>query len=520
MSKKSKDFQIKEIIKCGKYPAYFINQYAKIQHPLKGLIPFNTFDFQDKCLEDFNEHRFNIVLKSRQLGISTIAAAYALWLAYFYKDKNILIIATKLSVAQNFIKKVKTMIDGMPPWMNLTRVVGNNKQGIEFSNGSQIKAIPTSDDAGRSEALSLLIIDEAAHIRNFREIWTGLYSTLSTGGRAIVLSTPYGVGDLYHEMCVDAENGASEFNLIKLMWDVHPDRDQAWFDNETRSMSKKQIAQELMCDFAASGNTFLKNEDLESLAIRIKTPVERWGPEMGVWVWKYSLTENDYLISADVARGDASDYSAFHVFDVTNGEQVAEFKGKLPPDQFAVVLAEAGKRYNNALICPENNSYGYSCIMKLVELGYNNLYFKNESDRASFLYNIDQSSVISKIGFQTNVKTREQILSKLDVVLRNNRVIFRSSRFIEELKSFVWKGSKAQAQKGKNDDLIISAAIGCFLFDSETKSHEKAYDLNRAMLQGFAMNTKPYKTIAEDINVNEKNIFKDMNDISKFRWLI
>ena len=84
--KLSKQNQISEIIKCGKDPVYFMNKYLKIQHPIKGLIKFNTFDFQDECVNDFNEHRFNIVLKSRQLGLSTLAAAYSVWQAIFYKE--------------------------------------------------------------------------------------------------------------------------------------------------------------------------------------------------------------------------------------------------------------------------------------------------------------------------------------------------------------------------------------------------------------------------------------------------
>lgn len=486
----NKQLQVKELIKCGKDPAYFLKKYIKIQHPTKGLVKFDTFPFQDDCLRDFVDHRFNIILKSRQLGISTLSAAYAVWLAYFYKDKNILIIATKLAVAQNFIKKVKTAIRGLPPWMNLTEIVGSNKQGVEFSNGSQIKAVPTSEDAGRSEALSLLIIDEAAFIRNFDELWMGLYSTLSTGGRSIILSTPNGVGDKYHELCSKAEAGENEFNLIKLMWDVHPERDEEWFDTETKNMSKKQIAQELMCDFAASGETFLSANDLENMALRTKQPIERWGPGMNVWVWKYSLTEHKYVISADVSRGDATDYSTFQVLDVSIGEQVAEYKGKLPPDQFAVLLAEAGKRYNNALICPENNTYGYAVIMKLVEIGYSNLYYKNEKDKMSAMYS--GNNQISKIGFTTNAQSRGQILTKLEEVLRNNSVTFYSSRLMEELKTFVWKGQKAQAQKGKNDDLVMATAIGTWLFDSDPKVNPQSVDINKAMLAGFAVNRREY----------------------------
>ena len=486
--KPNKNKQIKEIIKCGKDPVYFINKYVKIQHPTRGSINFDTYPFQDDCLKDFVEHRFNVILKSRQLGISTLSACYAVWLACFYKDKNILVIATKLAVAQNFIKKVKMAVRSLPPWIMLPELVSSNKQGVEFSNGSTIKAIPTSDDAGRSEALSLLIVDEAAFIRNFDELWMGLYSTLSTGGRAIVLSTPNGVGDKYHDLCIQAENGENEFNFIKLLWHVHPERDDEWFDTETSNMSPKQIAQELMCDFAASGDTFLSADDLNKIALQIKTPIERWGPEMAVWVWKYHLAEHNYIISADVARGDASDYSAFQVLDTVTSEQVCEYKGKVPPDQFAVLLAEAGKRYGNALICPENNTYGYATIMKLVEIGYDNLYFVNERHKYAALYG--NNTDISKIGFQTNAQSRGKILTKLEQVIRNNSVSFYSSRFHEELKTFIWKGKKAQAQKGKNDDLVICTAIGTWLFDSDPKRNKQSVDLNKAMLAGFAVNSR------------------------------
>ena len=257
MSIVNKQKQVKEIVRCGKDPVYFINKYLKIQHPTRGLIPFKTYPFQDECLTQFVDHRYNVILKSRQLGISTLSAAYAVWLAVFYKDKNVLVIATKLAVAQNFIKKVKISLKSMPKWLLLPEITANNKQTIEFSNGSQIKAVPTSDDAGRSEALSLLIVDEAAFVRNFDTIWTGIYPTISTGGRVIILSTPNGVGGQYHQLYVDAEAGLNEFNAINLPWNVHPERDDEWFEKTTKNMNKRQIAQEYLCDlFCSKVSTF------------------------------------------------------------------------------------------------------------------------------------------------------------------------------------------------------------------------------------------------------------------------
>ena len=133
---KSRNAQIKEIVKSGKDPVYFMNKYLKIQHPMKGLIPFNTYEFQDRCVDDFNDHRFNIILKSRQLGISTLVAAYAVWQSVFYKEKNILIIATKLAVAQNFIRKVKTYLKNMPKWLLIPEIIANNKQAVELNRTS------------------------------------------------------------------------------------------------------------------------------------------------------------------------------------------------------------------------------------------------------------------------------------------------------------------------------------------------------------------------------------------------
>jgi len=490
MSKVNKQNQIKEIVKCGKKPTYFFNKYVKIQHPTRGTINFDTFDFQDDCVKSFREHRFNVVLKSRQLGLSTLSAAYAVWLAIFYKDKNILVIATKLAVAQNFIKKVKTAIQHLPPWLVLPEVTGNNKQSVEFSNGSSIKAIPTSDDAGRSEALTLLIVDEAAFVRNFDEIWMSLYPTLSTGGRAIVLSTPNGVGGQYYDIYTKAESDENEFNAIKLPWHVHPERDDDWFDKESRNMSKKQVAQELMCDFAASGDTFLSNEDIAYLNHCVKSPMEKWGPSNNVWVWKYALSDSNYIISADVSRGDGKDYSTFHVIDAGESEVVCEFKGKIPPDQFAVLLAEAGKRYNNALLCPENNTYGYAVLVKLQEIVYPNIYFAREKDKFDVLYG---NGSIAKAGFSTQKHSRSQILTKLEQVIRNKEIRVYSSRFYEEVKTFVWKNNKAQAMRDKNDDLILSLAIGLWLYETTPNRNKSSFDINQAMIKamGVTSNAPP-----------------------------
>jgi len=490
MTKYNKQVQVKEIVKCGKDPNYFFRNYIKIQHPIRGLIPFEMFPFQEDCVDEFLEHRFNIVVKSRQLGLSTLVAAHAVWMAIFQKEKNILIIATKLSVAQNFINKAKTMIKALPSWMLLADIVEDNKQKIKFSHGSEIKAVPTSEDAGRSEALSLLIVDEAAFVRNFDTIWTGIYPTISTGGRVIILSTPNGVGGQYHKLYVDAEAGLNEFNPINLPWSVHPERDNDWFEKTTKNLNKRQIAQEFLCDFAISGDTFLDLNSIEWLRMNVRPPVEKMGSDRNVWVWKYPLTEHTYILSADVARGDAKDYSTFHIIDTNTSEVVAEYKGKIKPDNFAELINEFGLKYCKALVCPENNSYGYATILKLQELKYPKLYYRKKSQVYIGDYVPPSSAEIA--GFNTNGKTRSTMLSKLEEVLRNRQLISYSSRFYEELKVFTWNTGRAEARSGFNDDLVMSLAIGAWILEGASDYSKASSGLNDAMLAAMSRNQRTY----------------------------
>jgi len=188
----NKKEQLEEILKCGENPIYFIKKYLYIQHPTKGRLPFELYPFQEECIESFLDYKMNIVLKSRQLGLSTTTSAYCLWMAMFQRDANILLMATKLETGKAMLQKIRVAFKMLPAWMlsmlGLTDPEAESVKYLKFNNGSTITAIPTSGDAGRSQALSLLVIDEAAHIDNLSELWLGLYSTLSTGGRAIIFS--------------------------------------------------------------------------------------------------------------------------------------------------------------------------------------------------------------------------------------------------------------------------------------------------------------------------------------------
>ena len=171
MAEQLKDVIKQEYIKSAKDPAYFLKKYCVIQHPIHGKVPFDLYDFQEKTIEEFEENRMNVILKARQLGISTLTAGYSLWMMTFHQDKNILVIATKQDVAKNLVTKVRVMHANLPSWLK-QRCVEDNKLSLRYVNGSQIKAVASGPEAARSEALSLLILDEAAFIDKIDDIWT------------------------------------------------------------------------------------------------------------------------------------------------------------------------------------------------------------------------------------------------------------------------------------------------------------------------------------------------------------
>jgi hypothetical protein len=460
--------QVEELKQCARDPIYFANKYCKIKHPHRGTLPLKTYPFQDRCLRAFQKHRFNIVLKSRQLGLSTISAAYSVWMALFKRDKNILIIATKLSTAKNFIIKVVKILDSLPPWMRICDY-DKNQQEIRFENGSQIKAVPTTEDAGRSEALSLLIIDEAAFVRNFEEIWAALFPTLSEGGGAIVLSTPNGVGGQYYDLWVGAETngfdvdavGENGFHPIKLPWNVHPEHDEEYFEATSKKLGPRKTAQELLCDFLSSGETFLKAATMSWISKEQRAPIRREGPEDAVWVWRDADRSHKYLIGADVARGDASDNSTFVVIDMTIGEIVAEYQGKIYPDGMAEILDQYGRLYNNALVVVEANTYGAHTLIDLKKLGYPNIFYRTAPAHSIEKY---YATPKDKAGFDTQTASRMEALIRFEDSMRCHVVTPRSSRYYEEAQSFVWLDEKPQAKKNKRDDLIMATAIACWVY--------------------------------------------------------
>jgi len=519
----SKKEAVKEIIKCGKDPSYFTNNYARISHPLKGLIPFKTYPFQDDLLVNFNDYRFNVILKARQLGISTITAAYIVWLMLFHRDKNVLVIATKFQTAANLVKKVKNIMQNVPPWLKIADIKIDNRTSFVLTNGSEVKAASTSGDAGRSEALSLLVIDEAAHVEGLEDLWTGLYPTLSTGGRCIALSTPNGVGNWFHKTYIEADQNVNDFHPTNLPWQVHPERDQNWFEKETRNMSRRQIAQELECNFNSSGETVIHSEDLERLVSTIKSPMYRTGFDRNLWLWEQYCPESSYLMVADVARGDGADFSVFHIVKLETMEIIGEYRGKPNLEEFAAILDTTGREFGNCLMVVENNSLGISILEKLQDREYPNLYFSLKGTH-EYVDQLQAGSHNNSIaGFTTSSKTRPLIVAKMEEFIRNKLITIYSSRLVDEFKTFIWNNNKAQAMRSYHDDLVMALAIGCWVRDTALTTNQRDLEYKRAMVSSMMLESKTFQTQNPGSNPMQQGLTQEQREVSnsyrEFAWL-
>jgi hypothetical protein len=269
------------------------------------------------------------------------------------------------------------------------------------------------------------------------------------------------------------------------LWDTHPDRDQNWFDKETKNMSIRQVAQELECNFNTSGETVIHPDDLGFIENNIKEPKYRTGFDRNFWIWEEYKPESTYMITVDVARGDGKDFSVFHVFKLETSEVVAEYQGKVAPDVFSNIIFDAGKEYGNCLMVVENNSVGFAVLEKLKDMGYSNIYYSIKTSHEYVDQLTAEHTSNSVAGFTTSLKTRPIIVAKMEEFIRNKLVTTYSSRLYNEFKTFIWHNGKAQAMRSENDDLVMSFAIGCWIKDTVFVENKRKIEYQKACLNSM-----------------------------------
>ena len=218
-----------------------------------------------------------------------------------------------------------------------------------------------------------------------------------------------------------------------------------------------------------------------------KDPVEKRGMDGNLWIWQPPNYTRDYIVCADVGRGDGKDYSAFHVIDVESVEQVAEYKGRLSTKDFGNMLVSISTEYNDALLIIENNNIGWATIQQVIDRDYDNLFYTSKDlkyiDIAHQMTNRFRSEEKNMVaGFSTTMRTRPLIIAKLEEYFRNEEVQVRSNRLIDELFTFIYHNNRAEAMSGYNDDLVMSFAIGLWVRDTALRLRQEGVELTKKSL--------------------------------------
>ena len=521
----NKTIMIEEIVKCVRDPIHFMKKYCMIQHPTRGRLNFHLYPFQENVLSILKEKDRTLILKSRQLGISTLVAGYSLWSILFKKDFNCLCIATKQETAKNLVTKVKYMYENLPIWLKgQEKPLENNKLSLKLRNGSQVKAVSAAGDSGRSEAVSLLIIDEAAFINEIDDIFASAQQTVSTGGKICVLSTPNGTGNWFHRMWEKSENKENDFIPIKLPWSLHPERNNDWRKKQDDELGLRLAAQECDCNFNTSGDTVFSPEVRQQLENKTKTPVEYrtvFHIQNSLWIWESPDYTKDYIITVDVARGDGRDSSVIQILDAENSEQVAEFKGQIGTTELGYLSITLATEYNNGLLIIENTGIGWSTIQTVIEQGYKNIYYSPKGDSYvydQFAQNINDDN--STPGFTTSSKTRPLLIAKLEEYITENIIKINSSRTINEIKTFIWKNGKAQSQDGYNDDCLMSLSIFCYLRETALRFKRRNKEQSSSLIANISTldRIKTYN-LPKHITKNPYEIEYGMGEKENISWI-
>lgn len=582
----SKIEQLKEYAKIIKDAPYALKTYlTTYDNTQKKFVPLELFPDQVQLIKDYEIYNENITRKYRQAGVSTVTAAWLSKKLQTAKPENperVLIIANKRDTAIEMANKVRNFLDQWPEWINVGFSPDKNSESrFRLNNGCEVKAVATSADALRGYTPTVLVFDEAAYIEAGDDFWAASMASLSTGGKIILISTPNGYDPIYYGVYDQALRGINDFHITDLRWFKDPryTKDLRWvkcsdichymlnreqyddskvvmydFDIEKyneyieqgykpfsswfESMSKKfkydrrKIAQELECDFLGSGDGVIPGETQENIAKNmIRQPMEKY--MLGTfWHWKEPIKGHRYIMGVDVSRGDSEDFSSINIVDFDDREQVAEYVGKIPPDDLAAVAYKWGILYEAFIVIDITGGMGVATSRKLQEMNYRNLYIDGVNTQNKWEYNPKAMDKIPGLNFNNK---RTQIVAAFEEQLRKGFIV-RSSRLLNELNTFVYINGRPDHMKGAHDDAIMSLSMALYAGDLCFGQLTRNESANKAMIDSWTVTERTYEVNKsfysygtsfdpiglmqmDNPRINEDNMTSNKDMYQEYSWL-
>ena len=481
--------QVEDLVKCmdpKEGYLHFAKKFAYIQHPVKGKLLFEPYEYQERLMYSYHNHRFNINMMPRQTGKTTCAAIYLTWYAMFHPDQTILIAAHKYTGAQEIMQRIRYVYEMCPDFIR-AGVTSYNKGSIEFENGSRIVSQTTTGNTGRGMSISLLYADEFAFVQPniAEEFWTSISPTLATGGRAILTSTPNSDEDTFATIWKQAEDkfdehgneqdvGRNGFHSFRATWDEHPDRDDEWQDAEIGRIGEEKFRREYGCEFLVFDETLissLKLAVMEGTSPKLNMGQTRW--------YKKPSSKYTYCVALDPSMGTGGDYAAIQIFELPTYVQVGEWQHNTTaiPGQIRVLrdickyIEEQTKNSQGIYWSVENNGIGEAALIVINDFGEENIpgLFVSEPIRKGHVRKFRR-------GFNTTHSTKISACSRLKTMVENNKMTVHSKPLISELKSFVATGTSYEAKQGTNDDLVSATLLALRMMTVLRDWDPKVYD--------------------------------------------
>lgn len=448
-----------ELMKCAASAQYFIHTYCRVQDAAaRAWVPFHLWPGQIDTLNTLLRSKKVVILKARQLGMSWLVLGYALWLALFRPAASELLFSRRDDEAVHLLDdRLKGMYRQLPEWMQARGIVESNSHEWSLSNGSTVRAFPTS--GGDTYTGTLAIVDEADLIDDLQTLMDSVAPTVEMGGQLILLSRPNKArpASYFKNVYRAARKGENDWTPVFLPWHVHPGRSQAWYDRQQRDS---------LYNTGSLDSVWEQYPATEAEALAARTLDKRFSP---AWINQcyveqqpiapgdlphdapsiqglrlYALPEPGarYALGGDPAEGNpTSDDSALHVLHADTLEEVAHLAGKFEPSTFADHINTIGTYFNNAAVMVERNNHGHAVLLSL-----------REHSRLTRLRGHDR-----KVGWMSNALGKARLYDMAASIFRDGSAIIHTFATFDQLLSI--EGSTLLAPNGQHDDLADSYAL-------------------------------------------------------------
>lgn len=529
--------RIQEYEKCKNNPIYFIENYIKLPTPGRTQT-MDLYEPQENFLNSILTRHYVIALKSRQIGFSTITQAYITYCFTFFNNVRAGIVSRQSEESTAFARKIHNMLSELPKWL-CPQYQKKTEQTAVLDNGCELHASwvnqKNPESLFRGPSITIAVIDEAAHIDNIGEAWTGFGPSLVKSQTdadknnipyaTIIISTPnktVGTGKWFYDRWQQAHEEDSVYVPHKVHWSEVKEfrEDPKWYKTQCQMLynDPSLIAQELELKFIASSNSFLPPQTIEVLndvSVEPKTKINLDTAQL--WQWYPPDSQKYYLIGVDIASSSGSDFSTIEIFDYLTFEQVAEYKNKMRVDDFCNVISTICKLFPKHLIIPEHNSLGNQVVEFLTRSSESyNIYKPSDSDQKQRKW---------KCGISTDVHTRPLMIDSLYTYMTENPDLINSERLALELIALEkGKGGKIEASKGSHDDLAMATAFCCYvrLYDppmsiTTHSSQQVVNDVNKIIASNFdneMIDLDPQGNINRQVQTKVKNNLFELTENS------